>query len=143
MTYPNSGKISMNLGRSAAIAMMALLSVFTSPPAVADQGKVSLVKDREFAKVRSELIKAGWEPVISDATMNNGMPENRFGAAGPMYDAGFVEVEFCSEGSVYCLFNYTRAGKCLQITTRGEYGKHNGRQYPLVQKWSSDCRGTR
>lgn len=138
MTYPNNGKISMKRVAAAAIALIALLAAFSSSQS-AEQGKVSLVKDREFAKVRGELIKAGWKPVVSDATMNNGTPENRFGAAGPMYDAGFVEVEYCSEGSVYCLFNYTRGGKCLQITTRGEYGKRNGKQYPLLQKWSSDC----
>ncbi len=125
--------------RLAVIALLALLAGLPTQPAIADTKGVSLVKEREFAKVRRELIKAGWKPVVSDAVMNNGSPENRFGAAGPMYDAGYIEVEYCSEGSVYCIFHYTRDGKCLQITTRGEYGKHNGKLYPLLQKWSNDC----
>ena len=46
----------MTWARHAAIALLAALS---SPQAVADEGKVSFVKDREFAKVRRELVKRG------------------------------------------------------------------------------------
>jgi hypothetical protein len=136
VTHPKSGKIART---SALLAAIALLASLPLQQAIADTKDTSLVKNREFAKVRRDLIKAGWKPVISGAEMNDGTPENRFGAARPMYDAGFVEVEYCSEGNVYCIFNYTRGGKCLQITTVGEYGKHNGKQYPLLQKWSDDC----
>lgn len=137
--HQNSGHLNARL-RLTAIALAILLTGLPAQQAMADTKSVSLVKEREFAKVRRELIKAGWKPVVSDITADDDdTPENRSGAAGPMYDAGYVEVEYCSQGDVYCIFNYTRAGKCLQITTRGEYGKHKGKQYPLLQTWSNDC----
>lgn len=140
MTRQTSGKMDKLRIGPVAVTLLALLACLPSQQAAADSKNVSLVKEREFATVRRELLKAGWKPVISDIMAEgNDLPENRSGAAGPMYDAGYVEVEYCSQGSVYCIFHYTRAGKCLKITTRGEYGNHNGKLYPLLQTWSDEC----
>jgi len=122
----------------AAIALLAMLAVPSSQSAAADKTGASLVKGREFVKIRRELLKAGWEPVISDYTMNDGTPENQFGVTGQLYRAGFTEVEICTEGRSYCTFNYRRAGKCLQIITR-ETDKKNGLLNPVLQRWTDKC----
>ncbi|WP_374303061.1 hypothetical protein [Ferrovibrio sp.] len=123
----------------AVIALLASLTGLLSQQADAEPGEVALVKGAEFVKVRPQLIAAGWKPVVSDYLMEDGEPWNRFPPASLLYRAGYVEVQECSQGSVYCILNYRRGKECLQLFTKGEYGKFNGRQYPLLDKWSNEC----
>lgn len=69
---------------------------------------------------------------------HNDEPENQWGDAGALYKAGLIEVEMCSgTGKNFCFFNYESKGKCLRLTTQGEfsYGKYE----PTVIERSQEC----
>lgn len=117
----------------------ALLISLLAQPAIADPDGVSLEQGREYAAVRADLLKAGWQPVITKEILADGTPLNQYGYAEAMYRAGYIEVEYCTEGMVYCLFYYRRAQDCLQIVTEGEYAEYQGRRLPVLVRWSSDC----
>ncbi len=93
---------------TAAFAVILLLA-----SAVAAQSKDSaLWKDRPFPEARRALLKQGWKPFESTNKNLDGCYANRNGMAGIHYRAGFKEVELCTEGRVYCTFNYTRGKQC-------------------------------
>lgn len=117
----------------------ALLAGLLAQPASATSQDVPLKKGAEFIKVRAALLKAGWQPVVSDAVGYEGAPANQLGQEGVFYRAGYIEIEACSEGVGYCFFNYRRGSKCLQLMTEGSLILRKGRQYPLLYKWSDEC----
>lgn len=126
----------LRLIRAAPAALLAGLLV---QPALAGPDGVSLEAGREYAAVRADLLKAGWQPVITKEVQADGTPINQSGYAGAMYRAGYIEVEYCTEGLVHCLFYYRRAKDCLQIVTEGEYVEYQGRRLPVLVRWSPDC----
>lgn len=144
MTHSKNTKMAKHRKMPAAsigFAIVALLAVpadLSAQQAPAGSGDVKLVKEADFTKVRPKLIAKGWKPVVTEEMVGD-TPRNQFGGAEAMYQAGYIEVEGCTEGRVYCTFNYRRGKKCLQITTRGEYGKFQGRQWPVIQAWSNEC----
>jgi hypothetical protein len=93
-------------------------------------------KEQLFSRARAALIAHGWIPARTYATMMDSTPLNRFGAANEMWDAGYREVEGCSEELVYCRFNYSRHGRCLLVISQGELV--TGRS-PKVVRWFSEC----
>jgi hypothetical protein len=116
-----------------ACAILALLGGLLVPQQAEAQStnNSSLVKGREFSKVRAELRQQGW---------NDDTSVGYYSEARVMYEAGYVEVELCSQGPSYCNFYYRRGKQCLRVITQGEYGQFNGRQYPIIYKWSNECR---
>lgn len=123
-------------------AILALLGGLLAPqPAAAESTKnSSLVEGREFSKVRAELLRQGWKPVPTTEDMNDDTSTGHYSEAHVMYEAGYVEVELCSQGPSYCNFYYRRGEQCLRVITQGEYGQSNGKQYPIIYKWSNECR---
>lgn len=101
------------------------------------------IKGQSITKVRQTLIKSGWTPRRTYLMWgeNNDEPENKWGDAGALYKAGFVEVEMCSgTGKNFCFFNYQHGGKCLRLMTQGEFIP--GKYAPLVIQESSECPST-
>jgi hypothetical protein len=93
-----------------------------------------------ITKARQILIKSGWKPRLTYLLWgeHNYEPENQWGDAGILYQAGFVEVEMCSStGRNFCFFNYEHKGKCLRLITQGEFSI--GKYEPTVIKESSEC----
>jgi hypothetical protein len=66
-------------------------------------------------------------------------PINRFGAAREMWNGGYHEVEDCSEGPVYCRFNYSRNGQCLLVIAQGELLPSTSKREPKIVYWSPVC----
>lgn len=118
---------------------VALLACLLAQPAFAGSKDVPLKKGAELVKVRAALLKAGWQPVVADWVDNEGAPANQSGQEGFFYRAGYIEIELCSEGVGYCIFNYRRGSECLQLTTEGSLELYKGRQYPLLYRWSNEC----
>lgn len=116
------------------IAMIVLSLVM---PAVAYAGDVPIQKGWPIARARKALFAEGWKPVLSSQRLADGTLTSHWGDAGVMWDAGFHEVEDCSEGLVYCMFNYSKAGHCLQLITQGELD--DPRIEPRVTGWSEAC----
>lgn len=125
--------------RFVAVAAAALLTSLLSQPAGAGTKDVPLKKGADFAKTRTALLKAGWQPVVSELMRGDDTPENQFGGAGEMYEAGFIEVQQCTQGHVACIFNYKRGKQCLQLITVGEVGIFKGKQYPVLVHWTNEC----
>lgn len=121
-----------------AIAISALLGLLAQP-ALADTDELTFGRGSEFIKLRPELLKAGWKPVITLEQDENGTPINQLGEAGNMYRAGFIEVETCSGPLVHCLFYYSRGNECLQIITDGPYIQLPTGHLPRLVRWTSDC----
>ncbi len=88
--------------------------------AAAQSKTLDLHKGRSFEDVRRELLKQGWKPMESFDRMGDGCRFNQSGPARRLYNMGFKEVQICSEGNVYCWFNYTRRNQCLRLITEGE-----------------------
>ena len=124
--------------RCIAVAMFALLSLLAQP-AFASPEEPAMEPGMEFIKLRPELLKAGWKPVITREQDKDGTPINQIGEAGNMYRAGFIEVEYCNGNLVYCLFYYSRGKDCLQIVTEGPYIQLPTGHLPRLHRWTSDC----
>lgn len=123
----------------AATALLAVLACLPSQPSIAASGDVVLFKGKDFVKLRRELLKAGWQPVVSDYLDNNGWPLNQSPGPGGMYKAGFIEVEDCTVSPFLCTFNYRRGRQCLQIITEdGPYNRDN-RARTVLREWSNEC----
>jgi hypothetical protein len=95
-----------------------------------------LREGRLFEAARDEVLRNGWVGIASGRKFIDGTLANRFGLTGDFYAAGFTEVETCTEGGVYCNFNYRRNGACLEIVTQGPYVPNES---PLVSGWRDDC----
>lgn len=138
--HPNRGMTkTIDTRRRHIAVLLAALAALSAQPAAANQPDAALVKGKEFVKVRSDLLKAGWKPAPTKYALQNGKSEDEYGEASRLYRAGYVEVEVCTEGSVHCIFNYRRGKDCLQLTTQGQHETYKGRQYPLLVKWTNDC----
>jgi hypothetical protein len=87
-----------------------------------------------LSRARAALVKSGWKPVVSTETFADGTRIDQSGQPGGFYKAGYIEVEDCSEGPAYCLFRYRKHGKCLNVTTQGEY------KNPPIVGWDLLCR---
>lgn len=126
--------------KSVGVKMLALhlvgLVIFGPTIAVTANLNVELKKNKLFSELRRELLNDGWNPVESQEKMWDDTELNQFGEAGVFYQNGYIEVEVCSEGKVFCIFNYRRRNECLQITTKGEYVKGSS---PVLEKWSKLC----
>ncbi len=108
------------------------LLLLIAPDAGAQKNDGALWKGRPFPEARRELLKHGWKPFESNHKFADGCYVNRSGMAGVHYKSGFKEVELCTEGEVYCAFNYTRGKQCLMVVTEGE-------TRPKVLRWTNEC----
>jgi hypothetical protein len=118
------------------LAIISLIVMF----AAAQAADIPIQKGWQFSHAREVLIANGWKPVRNDFKMPDGTLERNFSPASEMSQAGYLEVENCSEGLVYCEFNYSRDGHCLQIITQGELLPDIGpRAEPKVVGWRNWC----
>lgn len=88
-----------------------------------------------YEKARLALLKNGWKPVIATDRNIYGEMTSRVGVPGILYEAGFKEVYFCG-ATGYCLFNFVKNGKCLRISTLGDYVKG---KFPRIHSWWEEC----
>jgi hypothetical protein len=65
-----------------------------------------------FVSARKALLNNGWKP--------NKTYSGEYGVENILRRKGFVEIESCSVGVQYCLFNYTKNDTCLGVGTVGE-----------------------
>ncbi|WP_323813487.1 hypothetical protein [Cellvibrio sp. NN19] len=122
----------MSKNRKLIISLM--LSPLASCLCFAENEIVEVQKGKFIFNERKILIDAGWKPLETFEKTGN-IFSKEFGSAKPIYNAGAVEVEFCSGTGVnYCHFNYSKDGQCLQILTGGEYFKEN--ESPKIISWS-------
>lgn len=116
--------------------IVSLIAIFTAARAA----DIPIQKGWQFSHARKVLIADGWKPVRNDFKMPDGTLERNFSPASEMSQAGYLEVENCSEGLVYCEFNYSKDGRCLQIITQGELLPDIGpRAQPKVVSWRNWC----
>jgi len=106
--------------------------LFLAHEAGAQNNDSVLWKGHPFPEARRQLLKQGWKPFESSNKFLDGCYVNRSGMAGVHYKAGFKEVELCTEGEVFCAFNYTRGKQCLRVVTKGETD-------PKVLNWNNEC----
>ena len=128
--------------RSSLFLSLTLLAIGLFPELVFAAGKEqalilppldpALRQGAVYEKIRPALLKNGWQPFESTNKFLDGCYVNRSGMAGVHYRSGFKEVELCTEGEVYCAFNYTRGKQCLRVVTKGE-------TRPRVLYWESEC----
>lgn len=127
-------------GRGLIAAWVILLAAFIAANANAGNGgekappKIpGLWEGRPFLDARADLLKRGWMPFESHELDRTGRPYNRsYGMESEHYHSGIIEVQKCSQGQVYCRFNYTRGKECLLLITKGE-------RDPRVHLWSDAC----
>ena len=70
---------------------------------------------------RAAIVHNGWKPVR--------LPPPRGDLSA---DLDYPERQMCSWGQQFCLFNYAKAGRCLQVETKGEYVRR-------IEWWSYRC----
>lgn len=98
-----------------------MIGLLLSISHAAAQSKIpDLREGRPFVDVRRDLLRQGWKPLESFDRMGDGCRFSQSGPARHYYNIGFKEVQVCSEGNVYCWFNYTRRNQCLRLITEGE-----------------------
>ncbi len=93
-----------------------------------------------ITQARSNLLKSGWLPRATYLMWgeNQDEPANQSGDAGLLHRAGLSEVEMCTGVEKnFCFFNYVRDGRCLRLTTEGEFNP--GSYEPMVVKMASEC----
>lgn len=95
----------------------------------------ALRQEAVYEKIRPALLKNGWKPVIATDRNIYGEMTSRVGVPGILYEAGFKEVYFCG-ATGYCLFNFVKNGKCLRISTLGDYVKG---KFPRIHTWWEEC----
>jgi hypothetical protein len=110
-----------------------LYSLFAMSIANATE-KLPIHKHQLLSKARLSLIKAGWEPYVIFNLVNK--PEEVNLIERQYIRAGYGEVGNCGASTPYCVFNYKKNEKCLQIVAGSfeEPIKTN-----TVEKWSYEC----
>ncbi|MFC3676208.1 hypothetical protein [Ferrovibrio xuzhouensis] len=130
-----------DMRRITAAILLLLACLLTQQQAMAaPTKKSSLVKGREFSKVRPELLRQGWKLDPTHEDMNDNTSMGYYSEAHVLYEAGYVEVGLCTQGACYCEFYYRRGKQCLRVVTQGEYEVFRGKQYPVIYNWSNECR---
>ena len=121
------------------IGSFAILLICTLSAASAHASAYLLKKGARLSSTRAALLHAGWKPVITDVRDASGGQEKMFGDARSLFQAGYTEVEFCSGiAPNICFFNYKKKGRCLRLTTRGEYHP-NFNAEPMLLRWTNEC----
>lgn len=117
------------------VAVCATVSVALAEPAAIN---VALQRGMLLSRARAQLLMDGWKPVRTDEKMHDGTPERTFGSARTFVEAGYEEIETCTgTGLNFCLLNYEKNGRCLQITTQGELIPGLGE--PRLWRWINEC----
>jgi hypothetical protein len=106
------------------LALLAASSLVQAAP-------VALKAGEPFINARKQIYAAGWraDPL---AHLSTG---EYMGLERQLMERGYTEVDSCSEGLSFCIFQYTKGDACLRLQTQGE---------PIrvmkVDQWSSECR---
>jgi hypothetical protein len=108
-----------------AITLLAVLA------ALAEAQPIGLNVGEPFTKARAKLYVDGWraDPLAHVAT------GEYMGLDRQLVQSGYAEVDYCSAGKSYCVFQYTKGQECLRLRTQGEQI-----QAMKVERWSSECR---
>src|SRR3954465_15199124 len=85
--------------------MLVVVLIGVAAALVANPRDVPVATGQTIAHARAALLKQGWHPVRPNK---------------PWWPNDYPEVEACSQGPEFCLFNYTRSGRCLKVETKGE-----------------------
>jgi len=98
----------------------------------------TIYKGKLLSQARQEILAEGWKPQETFGVDSEGKRFSQSADAGDLYQAGFIEVEACSgTGRNFCSFNYVRRGKCLSLSTEGEF--KTGAYEPRVISQNSNC----
>lgn len=100
-------------------------------PLLAQAAPVALKASEPFIKARKQLYAAGWraDPL---AHLSSG---EYMGLERKLVERGYTEVDSCSEGRSFCIFQYTKGDACLRLQTQGEQIR-----LMKVDRWSNECR---
>lgn len=88
---------------------------------------VPIKKGMPFLSARKALIKHGWKPNLTDEMEPGGLMKI-------LRNIGISEVERCTEGVLYCEFNYKKNKVCLVVSTTGEEVKDM-----IIDGWGFKC----
>lgn len=122
--------------RLSLVGYMALSLAMIASPSFA--GEYQLRQGTPISQIRAQLLKDGWVPVRIDKKILEGDIGNQHADGRDMFSAGYIEVESCTGADVeLCVFNYQKNGRCLRLTTVGEYHPPLGE--PTLDSWSMDC----
>lgn len=83
-----------------------------------------------FIKASKQIHAAGWraDPL---AHLSTG---EYMGVERQLIEAGYAEVDACSEGRTFCIHQYTKGNACLRLQTQGEQIR-----WMKVDRWSNEC----
>ncbi|MYM41185.1 hypothetical protein [Duganella qianjiadongensis] len=103
-------------------------------PLLVHAAPAALKAGEPFVKARKQIYAAGWraDPL---AHLSSG---EYSGVERLLVERGYTEVDSCSEGLSFCIFQYTRGDACLRLQTQGEQIR-----LMKVDRWSSECRERR
>lgn len=102
------------------ISFLCCISLF------ANATDVPIKEGMSFIGARKALLQSGWQP--------NKTYSGEYGVENILVRKGFVEVESCSMGVQYCIFNYTKNNTCLGVSTVGEEVKDM-----RIYSWNFEC----
>lgn len=113
------------------LILIALCYLIVSLASISRAATLPLKKGEAFVLAKSKLHSAGWR---ADPHSHAGVGEY-FGVDRRLIEGGFDEVDYCSLGKTFCVFQYKRAQSCLRMHTEGEQITAM-----RVVSWSSECR---
>lgn len=100
-------------------------------PIFAQAAPGALRAGESFIKARKQLYATGWR-ADPRAHLSSG---EYMGLERQLVERGYTEVDSCSEGLSFCIFQYTKGDACFRLQTQGEQIR-----FMKVYRWSSDCR---
>lgn len=112
------------------LIVIAACCLFASLISVSRAATLPLKAGESFTYARSKLQAAGWK---MDPAAHSEAGEY-FGVDRRLIERGFAEVDSCSLGKTFCIFQYTQGQSCLRLQTEGEQIAAM-----RVVGWSRDC----
>ena len=107
---------------------MSVIVAFTS---LARAEPAALKVGEPFTKARAQLYADGWR---ADSLAHAATGEY-MGLDRQLVQGGFSEVDYCSVGKSFCVFQYTKGEACLRLHTQGEQIRAM-----KIERWSHQCR---
>jgi hypothetical protein len=115
------------------VRLVLAITLIVSGVLAASAEEPSLQKGQSFYGARAALLHDGWKPVETSDRDIDGEILHSYGDAAPFFKHGFREVESCTGvDRDYCDFNYRKNGRCLLLSTEGEYIAPRS---PTVANW--------
>lgn len=110
-------------------AAIGLAILFGFAPAHANSTVLQI--GESFIKARARLIAEGWR-ADPRSHLSSG---DYMGLERLLVQSGYMEVDYCSVGKSFCVFQYVKGEACLRVNTQGEQIR-----WMRIERWSNECR---